>query len=144
MCVCKKEVHVMNTGWCRVIGYLVLSHRIPCLGRSFSAKEPYIICGSVAKNKLQLKAPCDFDTLYGVATISRLLKIICLFCKRALWKRLYFAKETYDFKEHTNRSHPIRIVTYVLPAMSCDIYICMYMEYMYEFEMIGLFCKRAL
>jgi len=44
---------------------------------------------------------------YGVATISRLLKIIGLFCKRALYKRRYFAKETYDFKEPNNRSHPI-------------------------------------
>jgi len=44
---------------------------------------------------------------YGVATISRLLKIIGLFCKRALEKRLYSAKETYNFKEPTNRSHPI-------------------------------------
>ena len=45
--------------------------------------------------------------LVGVASISRLLKIIGLFCKRALQKRLYSAKETYDFKEPTNRSHPI-------------------------------------
>jgi len=44
---------------------------------------------------------------YGVATISRLRKIICLFCKRALEKRLYSAKETYHFKEPTNRSHLI-------------------------------------
>ena len=36
---------------------------------------------------------------YGVATISRLLKIIGLFCKRALQKRRYSAKETYDFKD---------------------------------------------
>jgi len=33
--------------------------------------------------------------------------MIGLFCKRALQKRLYSAKETYDFKESTNRSHPI-------------------------------------
>ena len=45
---------------------------------------------------------------YGVATISRLLKIIGLFCKRALWKRRYSAKETYNIKEPTYRSHPIR------------------------------------
>ena len=32
---------------------------------------------------------------------------VCLFCKRALQKRLYSAKETYDFKEPTYRSHPI-------------------------------------
>jgi len=44
---------------------------------------------------------------YGVATIIRLLKIIGLFCKRALWKRRYSAKETYNFKESTNRSHPM-------------------------------------
>ena len=44
---------------------------------------------------------------YGVATISTLLKIIGLFCKRALQNRLYSAKETYNFKEPTNRSHPI-------------------------------------
>ena len=31
---------------------------------------------------------------YGVATISRLLQMIGLFCKRALSKRLYSAKET--------------------------------------------------
>ena len=43
----------------------------------------------------------------GVASISRLLKIIRLFCKRALQKRQYSAKETYNFKEPTNRSHPI-------------------------------------
>ena len=32
---------------------------------------------------------------YGVATISRLLKIISLFCKRALKKRLYSANATW-------------------------------------------------
>ena len=45
--------------------------------------------------------------IYGVATIRRLLKIIGLFCKRALYKRLYSAKETYNVKEPTNGSHPI-------------------------------------
>jgi len=44
---------------------------------------------------------------YRVATISRLLKITGLFCKRALQKRRYSAKETYNYKEPTNRSHPI-------------------------------------
>jgi len=44
---------------------------------------------------------------YGVATIRRLLKIIGLFCRISslLWGS--FAKETYHFKEHTKRSHPI-------------------------------------
>ena len=44
-----------------------------------------------------------------MATISRLLKNIGLFCKRALWKRRYSAKETYNFKGSTNRSHPIGV-----------------------------------
>jgi len=45
----------------------------------------------------------------GGGTISRLLKIVGLFCKRAyiLQKRLHSAKETYNFKDPTNRSHPI-------------------------------------
>jgi len=36
----------------------------------------------------------------------RFLKIIGLFCTRDLSKRWYSAKETYHFKEPTNRSHP--------------------------------------
>ena len=37
--------------------------------------------------------------LYVVATICTLLKIVVLFCKRALQKRRYSAKETYNLKE---------------------------------------------
>jgi len=48
---------------------------------------------------------------YGVATMSRLLKIIGLFCKRDLIKGRYSAKETYNLKEPTNRSHPIGTMT---------------------------------
>jgi len=51
---------------------------------------------------------CMYES-YGVAMTSRLLKIIGLFCKRAIWKRWYSAKETCNFKEPTNRSHPIHI-----------------------------------
>ena len=45
-----------------------------------------------------------------MATISRLLKIIGLFGKIALLKRRYSAKETYNLKKPTNRSHPIATV----------------------------------
>jgi len=45
-----------------------------------------------------------------LATISRLLKMIGPFCKRALLKRLYSAEETYNFKEPTIRSHPIGVL----------------------------------
>jgi len=53
------------------------------------------------------------DTLlsYGVALISRIDKIIGRFCKRALLKRQYSAKETYNLIDPTNRSHPIRHTT---------------------------------
>jgi len=46
---------------------------------------------------------------YGVALVSRIDKIIGLFCKRALQKRQYSAKETYNFIDPTHRSHPIVI-----------------------------------
>jgi len=39
--------------------------------------------------------------------MSRLLKIIGLFCKRALHKRRYSAKETCNFKDPAIHSHPI-------------------------------------
>jgi len=54
---------------------------------------------------------------YGVATISRLPKNIGFFCKRALYKRRYSAKETYNSKEPTNHSHPVR-------RMRCIIRVC--------------------
>ena len=55
---------------------------------------------------------CEYS--YGVASTSRLLKIIGLFCKRALLKRRYSAKETHNFKEPTNRSHPIVCIVHLL------------------------------
>jgi len=50
---------------------------------------------------------CIHIYVYGWASISRLLKIIGLFCKRDLQKNLYSAKETWNFQEPTYRSHPI-------------------------------------
>jgi len=64
----------------------------------------------------------DSDTCrYGVATIGRFLKITGLFCKRALPKRLYSAKETYNFKEPTNRSHPISTCVTIKIVTHADI-----------------------
>ena len=70
----------------------------PLLGATFGFFPPQL-------HRLILCAPLIFG--YGVATISRLLKIIGLFCKRALRKRRYSAKETYNFKEPTNRRRAI-------------------------------------
>ena len=58
---------------------------------------------------------------YGVATISRLLKITGLFCKRALQKRPVFCKETCIFKHPTHRSHPISP-----PALGQNPYVFLY------------------
>jgi len=44
---------------------------------------------------------------YGVAMISRLLPITDLFCRISSLLQGSFAKETHNFKEPTNHSHPI-------------------------------------
>jgi len=67
--------------------------------RSRLQKRP-VILRSLLQHHLMILIP-------GVATISRLLNITGLFCKRDLEKRGYSAKETYHFKEPTHRSHPI-------------------------------------
>ena len=57
---------------------------------------------------------------YGVAFVSRIDKIIGLFCKRALLKRRYSAKETYNFICPTDRSHPIVAAYDVRPHTHTD------------------------
>ena len=52
-------------------------------------------------------------SLYGVTLVSRVDTIIGLFCKIALLKRQYSAKETYSLIDPTNRSHPIYIYVYI-------------------------------
>ena len=70
--------------------------------------------------------------VYGVATIRRLLEIIRLFCKRALSKRQYSAKET------CNCVPAVLLNTYVEKSCVCDGYThknpCNYTS----------LCKRAL
>jgi len=60
---------------------------------------------------------CMFVT-YGVASVSKVDKMTGLFCKRALENRLYSAQKTYNFKEPTNRSHPISVYVYAY------VYVC--------------------
>jgi len=79
---------------------------------------------------------------YGVATISRLLKIIGLFCKRALYKRRYSAKETYNFKEPTNRSHLICIYTLNIKYDTLHIAYATLTHYMYDRRACVLFHWR--
>jgi len=55
-----------------------------------------------------------YHTWYGVALVSRIDKMIGLFCKRALSKRRYSAKETCHVIDPTDRSHPI---SYIVPCI---------------------------
>jgi len=64
--------------------------------------------------------------MYGVASVSRIDKIVGLFCKRALQKRQYSAKETYNFIDSTDRSHPIAVCLCTdLSTYLSSTYICM-------------------
>ena len=53
------------------------------------------ICTYVYVTAAEMKGAAEY-------VYSRLLKMIGLFCKRALQKKRYPAKETYNFKEPTN------------------------------------------
>ena len=77
-------------------------------------KEPTNRSHSIIRHMNESYHTCDQITSNSSLNLrdswvwrSRLLKITRHFCKRALWKRLYSAKETYNLKEPTNRSHPI-------------------------------------
>ena len=74
--------------------------------------------------------------------ISRLLKIIGLFGEYRSLLQGSFAKETYHFKEPTNRSHPIfTLLLHVNMAHSCEHWVATIRRLL---KIIGLFCKRAL
>jgi len=68
-------------------------------------------------------------SVYGVATISRLLNMIGLFCRISSLLEVSFAKETYTFKEPTSRSHPIiiHVSTYMYEYVHVYVYIYVYM-----------------
>ena len=72
---------------------------------------------STRRTRNHLKILCHpvCNWLYGLASVSRIDKIIGLFCKRALQKRHCSAKETYNFVDPTYRSHPIYTNSLVHP-----------------------------
>ena len=76
-------------------------------------------CSLPAPSPLQQCTVCKYVTECN----KMFLKITGLFCKRALYKRLYSAKETFNLKEPTNRSHRIRGITHAvcqrLPLSNC-------------------------
>jgi len=64
----------------------------------------------------------DVTHSYGLASTSRLLKIIGLFCRISSLFKGSFAKETYCFKEPTSRSHRICHITHL--CVPCLIRVC--------------------
>ena len=83
---------------------------------------------------------------YGVVLASRIDQIIGLFCKRDLWKRRYSAKETCNFKEPTNRSHPIRwpdvYSHYTYVSIGCLIMSTLITSCIYTYIYIHQLCKH--
>ena len=72
-----------------------------------SVERRWGVCGRATASCLSTES--QWVTWYGVAMISRLLKIISLFCRISSFLQSSFAKETYDFREPANRSHPIHV-----------------------------------
>ena len=61
--------------------------------------------------------------------MSRMLKNIGLFCKRALQKRPVFCKETYIFKHPAHRSHPISNIEHVMTLLTLLIFLMSNIKY---------------
>ena len=107
---------VIHVGWLRLVGSLQLYvsfAEYSLFYRALLQKRPTIPC-------------VETQWVYGVATMSRLLKIIGLFCKSALQKRLYSAKETYNSKVSTHCSHPISkkfIYRYECRISVCNVHL---------------------
>jgi len=73
--------------------------------------------------------------IYAVATICRLLNIKGLFCKRALEKRRYSAKETYNLKEPTNYRHSISDKYVLHLEFMCVIYWSLFLHPNYSLSL---------
>jgi len=85
-----------------------------CVWMHVGVGEYVCVCVSVGLHRLT----------HGVALVSKIDKIIGLFCKRALEKRRYSAKATYNFIDPINRSHPICI--YVCERINIHTYMHVY------------------
>ena len=81
---------------------------------------PYLL--HIASHYFLSSAHCN--TIF--ATISRLHNIIGLFCKRALQKRRYSAKETYNVETPTHHSHTISCAHAFVMAIFCAAFIILH------------------
>ena len=116
--------------------FFVVAH-IPCenFSDSISHEREFleILTCDEARDKV-----CDY--IYGVALVSRIDKMIGLFCKRALLKRRSSAKETYNLVDPTNRSRPV-ISRYILLADDRCL-LDRYLVWLFG-RITGLFCRVA-
>jgi len=156
-------------GWLRLVGSLKLQvsfAKEPYQRDYILQKKPMIL-----RSLLIVATPYIFlhvcerhtphqQTHYGVATISMLLEITGLFWKEP-YKRDYilqkkpmilrsllivatpymFRKETYDFKEPTNRSHPIYVSTSGFDRRT-PLYSYGVTTISRPLKIIGLFCRK--
>jgi len=60
-----------------------------------------------SRNYVTYKYHCSHFSYYGVARVSRIDKIVGVFCRISSLSQRSFAKETYDLINPTDRSHPI-------------------------------------
>jgi len=91
---------------------------------------------------------CDMTHayMYGVATVSRIDKITYLFCRILSLLRGSFAKETYNFIDPTNQSHPIPCLTSyaAFPVNKCVawlIYACRVTRHVTQWWLINESCN---
>jgi len=93
--------------------HLMLWYARPIKLQVSFAKEPYKRDDILQKRPTILVYFTCQSMDYGLALVSRIDKITGLFCKRPLPKRRYSAKETCNFIDPTDRSHPIWCETHV-------------------------------
>ena len=82
-------------------------HQVCCSGLQRVA----VCCGVLLKRQLCIVIHKGIRSRITMATISRLLKFIGLFCRIQSLLLGFFAKETYNFQAPTNRGHPITLFT---------------------------------
>ena len=87
----------------------------------------HLECYSLRCIHMQYTYACN--THYGVATVSRIDKVIGLFCRIASLLQGSFAKEAYNLIDLTNQSHPVYIcMQYRLLHLECHSLQCIHMH----------------
>ena len=124
MCIYNTCHHILYVITCVIMHRRFICVRIYCMCAYIIYVCVYDICDYIMY---------VITITYGVATVSRIDKIIGLFCKRALLKRRNSAKETYDFKGPTHRSHPMCVIMHrpfirarIYYMSAYIIYLCVY------------------